>query len=193
MNKEAASENQFFLPLKTNRRLSYRRIGQIISVINLIVFGFFAISSESPEMINIGRVGFLTLLISISLSAYFQFRKKKNIPFFLNSYLWITIAWFKMGEYWLAGGHFALIFLEQLAGRQLLVTINEKEIEYPSLPTKRITWGEVNNVILKDGILTIDCRNNRIFQQEIMAVWNEEKINLFNEFCRKKLQAATNK
>jgi hypothetical protein len=39
-------------------------------------------------------------------------------------------------------------------------------------------------VILKDGILTIDFRNDKLIQQEISESINEPE---FNEFCRDSL------
>jgi hypothetical protein len=93
-----------------------------------------------------------------------------------------------MGHYWLAGGHFALIFLEQLASRPLLVSITDKLIEYPSLTAKKLNWNEVNNIILKDGLLTIDCKNNRVFQQEVTVTWTNEEIFQFNTYCRNRIE-----
>ncbi|MGC4034655.1 MAG: hypothetical protein QM764_01750 [Chitinophagaceae bacterium] len=45
----------------------------------------------------------------------------------------------------------------------------------------------MSNAILKDGILTIDFKNNKIIQAEIdeeYAVVNEKE---FNEFCKRQL------
>ena len=51
---------------------------------------------------------------------------------------------------------------------------------------RTIEWKELNNVILKDGILTIDLKNNKVFQNEIMSPTSEMD---FNEFCDAQQQA----
>ena len=60
------------------------------------------------------------------------------------------------------------------------------QIIYPSFPKRIIHWKELSNVILKDGLLTIDFKNNKIIQQSIMYAdrVNEKE---FNEFCKKQL------
>lgn len=86
-----------------------------------------------------------------------------------------------------------MIFLSVLyviSKKDLVVRTSEEEINYPSLPQRRITWNELNNVILKDGLLTIDFKNNRFIQQFI----DESKTSViekeFNDFCSRQLKAA---
>ena len=74
-------------------------------------------------------------------------------------------------------------------GRQkkTLVSIFTDKILYPSLPQKNISWPELNAIILKDGLLTIDFKNNKLIQQTIdeNSTVNEQD---FNEFCRQQLK-----
>lgn len=83
-----------------------------------------------------------------------------------------------------------LLILYRFAKRDLNVFVNETHITYPSFPVKDIRWNDLNNIILKDGLLTIDFKNNRIIQQLIEkdGVGIDERD--FNDFCRKRLVVA---
>jgi hypothetical protein len=50
-----------------------------------------------------------------------------------------------------------------------------------------VSWDEVNNVILKDGLLTIDFKNNKLFQHIILNSEEDISEKEFNEFCRQQL------
>ena len=56
-----------------------------------------------------------------------------------------------------------------------------------SVPKKHIEWSQLNNIILKDGLLTIDFKNNKFIQQFIddtNTALNEQE---FNDFCGQQL------
>jgi hypothetical protein len=69
--------------------------------------------------------------------------------------------------------------------RKLTVLVFEDRIIYPSFPKRTIEWQELNNVILKDGWLTIDLKNNKVFQNEIMSPTSEID---FNGFCEDQIK-----
>ena len=68
---------------------------------------------------------------------------------------------------WLAIVHIILLALDTIARRSLRVNFNADNIEYPSFPKKNIKWDELENVVLKDGLLTMDFKNNKLTQDEI--------------------------
>ena len=79
------------------------------------------------------------------------------------------------------------ILLDFNAHKKLVVDITDKKIIIPSVMQRTVDWNEVNNVILKDGLLTIDFKNNKLFQQLILN--SDEDINEkeFNYFCKQQL------
>jgi len=64
--------------------------------------------------------------------------------------------------------------------------VDRESIVYPSFPKRIILWNELQNIVLKDGILTIDFRNNKLIQQDLdeEVTVNEKE---FNEFCKQQL------
>jgi hypothetical protein len=49
-------------------------------------------------------------------------------------------------------------------------------------------WADMSNVVLKDGILTLDFKSNKIFQSEVEE--NETPVDEkeFNRFCTEQIQ-----
>ena len=80
--------------------------------------------------------------------------------------------------------------LHSIAIRRLVIFANTDRIIYPSFPRRSIEWNELSNIILKDDLLTIDFKNNKIIQQLVdktEATVNEKE---FNDFCFKQLQSS---
>ena len=68
------------------------------------------------------------------------------------------------------------------------IGFDSEEIAFNNFPSKHYSWQEVQNVILKDNIITIDFKNNHIFQKETETDTRPELEKEFNEFCRQHLQ-----
>jgi hypothetical protein len=56
----------------------------------------------------------------------------------------------------------------------------------PSLFGSRHSWSEINNLVLKDGLLTVDFKNNKLFQQLTDENYPVDE-NEFNNYCRDRL------
>ena len=55
-----------------------------------------------------------------------------------------------------------------------------------TLHTKQYDWGSFNNVLLKDQLLTLDFRNNRLLQLETSYPVQDEAA--YNPFCAERLE-----
>lgn len=179
---------QFDITLKNEKRKQYNRIAIYFIILNFFLFIYIAFSTEirSVRMAMIGS----SLLIFIALVIdYFLASIKNNAgsPYKLAAEFVIYMAWVNMEYWWIALFCFLLGTLYQIAKRPMLVSILKEKIIYPSFPKKKITWPELNNIILKDGLLTINFKNNKFIQQfvdETKTVIDEQE---FNDFCRQQL------
>jgi hypothetical protein len=99
------------------------------------------------------------------------------------------VAWVLTSYYWLAIANSVLFLLYWISTKKLLVKIGPTGISYPSFPSVFITWSSLTQVILKDGLLTIDKKDNKLTQQLLAnsAAINEEE---FNAYCQLQLQQA---
>jgi hypothetical protein len=175
--------------LKNEKTKNYRLISQLLVFFNLLGFVLLLINNETRFAKN------LLLLFSILTTAVYTFFtiveriSQKPMPDFWHRSIFALCAltWLKEGFWWLTIILLLIILLEILAHRKLIVEINEKKITVPYLTQKKMKWEEVDNVVLKDGLLTIDFKNNRLFQQPILILDREINEEEFNDFCLRQL------
>jgi hypothetical protein len=88
---------------------------------------------------------------------------------------------------WLIFVFVVLAFLEYQAKLPLEIGFSSRQVVFNSLFRKRYTWSDLSNVLLKDGLLTVDFQNNKLFQKLVDDGENEATEEEFNEWCRQHL------
>ena len=86
-----------------------------------------------------------------------------------------------------------LAAFETKAKANLEIGFSTQFIMFDNLLKKKYNWGDFNNIILKDNILTLDFKNNRLFQKETIDEESDCDEDEFNEFCREQLRKAMGK
>lgn len=71
------------------------------------------------------------------------------------------------------------------------VEIGEKIAFKNNLTKKEIDWNQLDNLILKHQLLTIDFKNNKLLQLDIDPELTKISVEQFNEFCQSKLTPST--
>ncbi len=106
---------------------------------------------------------------------------------FLSGTCWIFMPYLQ----WVSLLFFLLSLLEYQAKHPLEVGFSQEQVVINTLFKRTYGWKDFNNVILKDGLLTLDFRNNTLFQKEALDdPEGEADEDEFNEFCRKQLHAS---
>lgn len=124
-------------------------------------------------------------------NAFLYYRTDKEI-YYSKALLIAGLVWTKMPYFqWLVIVFAFLALLEYQAKRPVEVGFADDHIMLNRLFKKRISWSEIDNVVLRDGWLTIDFKNNRLFQKEIDSGENEASDHEFNEWIRSR-QVAMN-
>ena len=175
------------LVLKNNKLKSYDQFAILIFLLNGVAIGFFLYREYHTILQKIS--GFTSLLILLmTLFIFINIPSGKNKEnAFLFSAAGTGLYWVLTGYWWAGVLAFLLFFLYKLSKRPLKVRFLPAKIIYPSFPERTIQWEELSNVILKDGLLTIDLRNNKIIQQLIEETGPPVNEKEFNEFCRQQL------
>jgi hypothetical protein len=174
----------FTIVLKNEKLKTYTVISWLIIALNFIAFLYVGVSGLS----NITNLPFFSAGL---LLVIFVFRFLSKREEFANDSLSLCfsltiISWIVLQFYWAAVIILLLFLFQDISRRKLAVLVFDDRIIYPSFPKRTIEWKELNNVVLKDGILTIDFKNNKVFQNEINSPASEID---FNEFCDAKLRA----
>lgn len=179
---------KFEVVLRNDKIRQYDRMALFIILLNIAIFILVFFYSTEKNIRFDTLSGAVLCLIALGID-YFLRSAKKNTgkPYRHLCFLLIPITWFAMGNWWAFGITLLLGTLFQISQRQLLVGIDKEAVLYPSFPKKTIRWNELNNLVLKDGLLTIDFKNNKILQSEIINSSVELNEKEFNDFCREQL------
>jgi hypothetical protein len=130
-------------------------------------------------------VGFAFIAILIARNLYLQRIKKQESVAYNRALFFAAIVWTLMPYFqWLVFVFGFLGLFEFHAKFPLEIGFTDKQIVFNSLLKRRYTWNDFNNVILKDNLLTLDFKNNKVFQKETIDDEGEADEDEFNEFCR---------
>ena len=178
---------RFVISLKNEKLRTYTIISWLILALNFLSFIYLGLTGWS----GIQNLPYFAagLLITIFFFRFLSKREEFERDAISLSFSITIIAWIVMQFYWAAVIIFFLFLFQDISRRELVVLFFDDRIVYPSFPKRTIQWEELNNVILKDNILTIDLKTNKILQNEILSPASEID---FNEFCASKLQRYRN-
>ena len=175
---------RFSILLKNEKLRTYTTVSWLIIALNVVAFAYVAFSGRS----RIANLPYFAagILVIIFLARFISDREAFESDSISLSYSIVIICWIVLQFYWVAVIIILLFIFQDISRRQLAVLFYDDRIVYPSFPKRAIEWKELNNVVLKDGILTIDLKNNKVYQNEITSPASEID---FNEFCETQLEA----
>lgn len=81
--------------------------------------------------------------------------------------------------------------LEKYFSKNKEIGFSQGEINITGLVPKKTMWSALNNVVIKDGLLTMDHKNNTVFQAYTDDGYNEEydvEDDEFNTYCAEQLK-----
>lgn len=175
---------KFEFELKNEKVKSYDRFAVFIFLLNTAaIAGSLYSGYNKISHTQFGFAGMILLLIFIYLLA--PIKKIKEI-IFLSAAFGIFLFWIFTGYWWVGIIMLALFSLYLISKRKLTVSADAGKIIYPAFPKRSIAWNELNNVILKDGLLTIDFKNDKLIQAAVINTETNEKD--FNDFCKRQLK-----
>ena len=175
-------EQGFEIGLKNNKHRSYSRIRYLVVLMDLAFFICYVIHERQ------GAAWLFVLLAVVGITETASqkgFLKQRMASIVI--YGCLAIAW-AMINGWFTLLHLLLSFLDTISTSALHVSINKEGIIYPSFPEKKIAWEELQNVVLKDGILTIDFMNDTLLQAYVDTDNTTTDETVFNQYCREQLK-----
>ena len=177
---------EFIIELK---RPSYRFINwisQLMYLLSVVVFWMILFQKDSI----IPAVLYVSIIVIISWWIYCIILEKKNqYPFFRIGLLIAAAGWFFIPNgKWMTCIYLIAAILEKQAKFPQEIAFGKEEIVFNSFPKKRFSWSDLNNVILRDGIITVDFKSNQLIQKEIQSGSTAQDEKEFNEFCHLRLK-----
>lgn len=185
-----SSINDFYeIEIPNEKAATYRVVTFIIALINAVAFTYLYFNET-----NKSRLGFASLgaILSITALVFYCIRTyTKNLQTFKIEIAFIILAltWFICGNAWLALLLLLFAFLGFYTNKKSVIRFTKDGIAYPSFPPKKLLWTDVDFAMLKDGILTIEMKNNHVFQFSLSKTASDKlDENSFNEFCNSNVQ-----
>jgi uncharacterized integral membrane protein len=177
---------QYVVTLKNQQTRYLNLLGILLSTVSVLFF--------IREMINSASVGLAYLFGSIFITGVlawniYQSRLHHRKVFYSRALLIAALVWMKMPFFqWLSLVFIILALLEYQAKYSVEIGFSDKEVVVNTFFKKRYSWARFSNIVLKDGILTLDFSNNKVWQREIEDDEEDDADEEeFNQFCRNQL------
>lgn len=181
----------------TTRLPDYKKIDMISQLLLLLAFIVFVFTSIQNHFSSDSAK--LRLIAAGFIAVFWLYRKvtahkKDVIPYYRLGFSIAVIGWLTLFGISKWAGVIAVFyiiaaFLERQVKFPEEIGVDASGITFNSFPKKHYEWKEINNLVLKDDIVTVDYKNNKIFQKEIESEVSAETEEEFNTFCRSKLSA----
>jgi hypothetical protein len=184
--RSSAKPYPFIIVLKNRQRKAVRLTGMLAG---LVAAGLFAWRAQLPEGSRLNWIAAATVMVLLGWNAWEISRKRTTRFQPLLIVACIGLAVLEPHSFF-AIPYILLAWLERQALAAQEIGFDEKEIVINGLWPKKIQWSALGNVVLKDGLLTLDFKNNKIIQKETDDLGDDEydgDEDEFNTFCETQL------
>ena len=174
---------QYIVTLKRNNDRYIDAFNILLCLLSVIFFLFDQLHTKTFQFLF--SLASLIILTGIVLNIYAARKQQKMVRYryllLLAGICWIGMPFLR----WFSLLFFLLSFLEYQAKYPLEIGFTNDAIVINTLFKRKFTWQAFNNIILRDGMLTLDFKNNHIIQKETIDDDEPDADeDEFNEFCR---------
>lgn len=169
----------------TIRRPAYF-ISWLLVLMTLAAGMYFSLTHLSRAVIP---VLVMLMILIIALIVSLRRTKKDEYPSFFWAIVVAAFCWML-----LPGGYYMLLLLlvaallERQSHIPVEIGIDKEGITFNHFPTRFHSWEGIQRCLVKEGLLTIDYKNNKLYQKEVAAdISREDEIEL-NQFCANCIQ-----
>ena len=181
-----AKTYDYIVVLKSTDNKWIDLVSKLMLSIALIFFAGWSYSYFLSGNYNLGAIFIVFSVFIIGWWIYSISLLKRNvIPFYGFALLLAGWGWFFHDKIlWASILYLAAAVIERPAKKNKEIAFDDKEIVINSYPTKRYVWNDLNNVVLKDGLLTVDFKSNKILQNFVNDEVDGKVEEEFNSFCK---------
>lgn len=185
----------YIVTLRRDSERATDLLSLLLCLISVFCFSYTAargLLSEDPGAGPYKLLAVFAAILTACVVFYFVTRKRKLQMRFKWPLLLAGLAWLAMPILpWLGGVFFILAFLEHQSKRPLEICFDKNQIVINSLIRRKYVWTDLSNVVLRDGLLTLDFVNNRLLQKEVVEEEDDDaEEDEFNDWCRERLAEA---
>lgn len=177
----------YVVTLKNRQSTYIDRMGFLLSFLSAALFVYEMLQSDELHLAYL--LGTLFISGVLAWNIYRSHAHQKKI-FYSRALLIAALVWMKMPYFqFLSIVLIILALLEYQAKYAIEVGFSENHILLNNFFKKKIYWPELQQVVLKDGLLTLDFRNNKVWQKEVEDEDDfDAEEDEFNEWCRNQIE-----
>ncbi len=179
---------QYVVTLQNQQKKYIDRFTLFLLAISVVLFVREQILSP-----NI-KISYLFGAVAIVLIAGWNlYGLKKNRPntFYGGALTVAAIGWVTMPYLnWLFIPFALMGLFEKQAKAPLEIGFTDEQVVINTLFRRKFHWTDFNNVVLKDDLLTLDFKNNKLLQRETIDEEGDADEDEFNQYCTVQLQKA---
>jgi len=167
---------RFDITLKNEKEKTYRFIILLFVVLHVLFFVYMLFDEQ------LWKKGVGGLVITLLYSCYrLLITNTSRQKFSLGSGYFLVLSFFQLTTAGGFGGIELILYtLSAIAITPVMLAFTSADIKKTGFPFKKYQWNQLLNVVLKDNILTLDFKNNKLLQAEIATTnINDEAFNIF--------------
>ena len=183
---EQSGNYPYIIVLKNESSRYVNVIGFLLSVGSAVLF---TLEMVARQMVIVSYLAGVIFIAGLLLwNAFLYYRSDREI-YYSKALLIAGLVWTKMPyAQWMVAVFALLALLEYQAKKPVEIGFADDHIMLSRLFRKKVSWNEVDNVVLKGGLLTLDFKNNKLLQKEIDSGENEATEEEFNDWVKNRLR-----
>jgi len=174
----------YVVTLKRENARKSDLVSVLLLIFSILSFCYVQIRSGFSAFLSISAI---ILFLGLIMNLY-SYQKRREMRYrnwlFAAGLFWLGMPFLQ----WMFLPFVFLALLEAQAKYPLEIGFYADGIVLNSLFKKKFPWTSLQSVILKDGLLTLDFRDNKLIQKEVLDDDEPDAPeDEFNDYCRSKL------
>lgn len=152
----------------------------------LVVITFLSGTYFSITHLSLAAIPILFLLIVMIITLIFSLRRlsEEGYPSFFWTIIVAALCWLILpGGFYIGLLLLVAALLERQSHIPVEVGLDKEGITLNHFPVKFYSWQLIERCMVKDGILTIDYKNNKLYQRHIASDISAEDEKELNNYC----------
>ena len=173
----------------TLQRPNYRAIDGISQLLLLLFIISFAWTAIQFHWQGKWPLWSLLPMMIIALWGINLSKSKRNIVYYRLPLLMSAVGWLIIfsGWWWLTLVYAALALLEPQIKFPDEIGFTKEKIVRSTFPRRVYQWIDIDTVMIRNNLFTLDLRNNKIVQRELETPVSKTMQEEFNAYCLQQL------
>lgn len=177
------------ITLKRSSHAQFDNVSRILLLLSVVMFSYSAYIYQGSRLLY----GLLVAVIA-GYWVYVEWQKKQSgIDLYYRRAMIVASAGWMIAEdrsAWVAVLFLAVAALEKFVKFSDEIGVAEKGITFNKFPKRTVQWSQLSNLVLKDGLLTIDYLDNKLFQKEVEDAVDPSMETELNNYCLQRISLA---